>query len=152
MGVTIYNTKQELHMTYGTFNDGRDKISELIDPKLAQLRRTGRKAVRRKINDGWDTKLLGDFSEFINWTSRLIDDLIEEDNIDPDIIHFLDQPDTKGKINYKTCKKILDLIKDYDGRLFQPEAEVIPDDIEGTKQFKEMLQYCYSHRANLYWG
>lgn len=150
MGVTIYNTKQELHMTYGTFNDGRDKISELIDPKLAQLRRAGRTAMRRKINGGWDSQL-GEFLEFMRWTSLRIDNLIEKDNIDPDIVDFLEQPDEKGKINYKTCKKILDLIKDYDGRLFQPGTEVIPDDIEGTKQFKEMLQYCYSHRANLCW-
>ena len=68
---------------------------------------------------------------------------------DYDLFHFFFMSDCEGKINHKLCKKILDVIKD-DNK----ELNLVYDywsDGHDWQHFKELLQWCYSHRANMYW-
>ena len=84
-------------------------------------------------------------------------------NEDADMIKFLFASDCEGKISYRTCKKIYDLIKD-DGKEFGlgyysplPNQENIPLKERKMKansswsEFKEILKECYSKRMNLTW-
>ena len=79
----------------------------------------------------------------------LKDNRFKED--DNDIIDFFFASDCNGKIGYKTCKKIYDLIKDidYSGKIFTYAERSDGKDYE---HFKEFLKECYSKRAKMRWG
>ena len=66
-----------------------------------------------------------------------------------DVIDFLYMSDCGGKISYKTCRKILNLIRDIDyGNKGFRYAMLMNNDYG---EFKEFLQECVSHRRNLRW-
>lgn len=71
----------------------------------------------------------------------------DEDN---DILDFLFMSDCEGKISHKTCKKIYDLIKDFEhgGKIFTYAARSDGKDYEHLKEF---LKECYSKRAKMRW-
>lgn len=71
----------------------------------------------------------------------------DEDN---DILDFLFESDCSGKISYKTCGKIYNLIKDIDfkGKTF---TYVAHSDGYDYDKFKAFLKECYSHRRNMVW-
>ena len=76
---------------------------------------------------------------------KKIDEILNSErlkNKDKSIIHhFLFISDIDGKVDYKTCGKVYDLIKDIDnGGL--PNWEIL----------KQLLKDCYSHRSNLIWN
>lgn len=146
MGVLIYNTKSKISMPYSTFNDGRNKIAHLLDEEWGNLREYHTKWMRKNFM----TATTAEIKRFQDEWEEVSIHLICSKKLDPDITDFLLQSDCGGKINYKTAKKIFNLIKDYPGRLFI-ESGIILNEDEGTEQFKEMLQYCYSHHADLKW-
>lgn len=84
---------------------------------------------------------------------QLLNSHIAEFNLDEkyaDVIDFLFESDCVGKINYKTCKHIYDLIKDVDfGKKCFRYGAYAHNDYE---EFKEFLLDCYSHRKNMYWS
>ena len=63
------------------------------------------------------------------------------------VLDFLYAPDEDGKISYKTCRKIYELIKDVDfgGKCFRYAAHVHND----YEEFKMFLKECVSHRRNM---
>ena len=68
---------------------------------------------------------------------------------DADILDFLYASDLDGKIGYKTCEKLYNLIKDHDfGKKCFRYAAYAYNDYEELKSF---LKECYSHRRNAYW-
>lgn len=146
MGVCIYNTKLKIYMSYSTFNDGRNRIAKLLDKDWGNLREYHTDWMRMHFMSA----TVNEIKQFQEEWEKSSEALIKGKNLDPDIIDFLLQSDCEGKIDYKTAKKLLDLIKDYPGRLFI-ESNLIPDKDEGTQQFKEMLHYCYSQHADLKW-
>ena len=81
---------------------------------------------------------------------KVADTIIKKKNLNPDIISFLYQPDTEGKISYKICKQIYDIIKDVD---FKEKsfryATLQHNDYE---EFKLFLKDCYSHRKQMRWS
>ena len=58
-----------------------------------------------------------------------------------DVIDFLYMYDAEGEIGYKTCAKILDLLK---GRYSEEE-------IPNLKIFKEILTECSERRHRMFW-
>lgn len=67
---------------------------------------------------------------------------------DEDLVDFLFQSDCDGKIGYKTCKKIYDLLKNSKNKSCLRYAFYSKNDWE---DLRELLLSCYKHRANLYW-
>ena len=88
-----------------------------------------------------------DYEKFDNKANEICKRLPDEDS---DILDFFFQPDTEGKINYKTCGKLYEIIKDVDfgNRIFLYSAYSDGKDYE---YFKDFLKECYSHRRNLIW-
>ena len=78
--------------------------------------------------------------------------IIEKKHLDKDyedVLDFLYASDCDGKIGYKTCKKIYDLIKDVDfGNKCFRYVMLAHNDYE---ELKEFLKECYKHRRNMYW-
>ena len=69
---------------------------------------------------------------------------------DADILDFLYASDCDGKIGYKTCGKLFNLIKDRDfGKKGFRYTAYAHNDYEELKKF---LKECYSHRRNAYWS
>lgn len=68
---------------------------------------------------------------------------------DEDILDFLYAPDCDGKVNYKTCGKIYNLIKDIEKPNLCLRYAV--DYNNDWEDFKKLLKECYSHRANMIW-
>ncbi len=68
---------------------------------------------------------------------------------DTDIVVFLYASDCEGKIGYKTCGKLYDLIKntDFKGKYFRYAAYAHND----YEELKGFLKECYSHRRTAYW-
>ena len=80
---------------------------------------------------------------------KIANRILQEKGLDEDVVDFLYQDDGKGKVNYKTCKKIYDLIKDidYSGRGFR-YAVYRHNDYD---EFKEFLLECYKKHRNMVW-
>ena len=137
MGVTITATHRpyEFDMGYGGFFNLRKNIAFALDEEF-----------------GENYALLShcftesQFSE----NDKVADTIIKKKNLNPDIISFLYQPDTEGKISYKICKQIYDIIKDVD---FKEKsfryATLQHNDYE---EFKLFLKDCYSHRKQMRWS
>lgn len=90
----------------------------------------------------------GEKFEYSDKTTLKIKQFPDEDE---DILNFLFASDCEGKISYKTCKKIYDLIKDVDfgGRTFTYMAYSDGKDYE---RFKEFLRECYRKRTCMRWS
>lgn len=109
--------------------------------------------IRKTIAQSFDNELgnyYGDITnhykdDFIDNVNKILaDDRFTEAN--GDIIDFLFMSDCEGKINYKTSKKILDLVKDVPNFRI---GYVINN--KSFDDFKDILQECYSKRMNLTW-
>ena len=139
MGVTISakNSPIEFDGGYGTFLRLRIKIALDYDKEFGEHYKNVTKCFDPTYCKWFDAQ-----------TTKILSDKRFKDE-DVDVIKFFFMPDEGGKINYKTCKKILDIIKD------DNEEALLryKDYSEGHDwaDFKELLQYCYSHRANMYW-
>lgn len=132
MGVHIFanNSPYSLDMAYSAFSRLRDRIATLLDEEF-----------------GSNYSRLCYSKEDYENHDKVANRLISEKNLDEDIVEFLYQSDCDGKISYKTCKKILDLVAD---------AEFVTCymgfyDASRAHDFQELLQDCYSHRRSLRW-
>ena len=67
---------------------------------------------------------------------------------DKDLLDFLFASDCEGKISYKTCKKVYDLLKNSKNKCCLRYAFYSKNDWD---DLKELLLQCYKHKANLYW-
>lgn len=75
--------------------------------------------------------------------------ILERKHLDEDVVDFLYASDTEGKISYKVCGKIYNLIKDIDfGDKGFRYAIYRRNDYE---EFKKFLKDCYSKRKNMVW-
>lgn len=115
--------------------------------------------IRKAVAKAWD-KVFGahyatlsycsDYEKFNDTANKIINSerLKGKTEKDTDILDFLFAPDVEGKISYKTCKKIYDLIKDNSLNCCLRYAVYSHND---WGDFKQLLKECYSHRANLVW-
>ena len=137
MGVTITatNSPYEFDMVYGGFFNLRKNIAFALDKEF-----------------GENYALLAYcFTESqLKKNDEVANRIIEKKNLNPNIISFLYSPDTEGKISYKICKQIYDIIKDIDfkEKSFQ-YATLQNNDYE---EFKLFLKDCFSHRKQMRWS
>ena len=134
MGVHVFanNSPYSLDMAYSSFNRVRGKIAMLLNEEFGSNYLNLRKCYSKE-----------DYKNHDEVANRLI----KEKNLDNDIVDFLYQSDCDGKISYKTCKKILDLVGD---------TEFVTCymgfyDTSRSHDFQKLLQDCYSYRRSLRW-
>ena len=125
MGVTITATHSpyEFDMGYGGFFNLRKNIAFALDEEFGE---------NYALND------------------EVANRIIEKKNLNPDIISFLYQPDTEGKISYKICKQIYDIIKDVDFKEKSFRYAILRHN--DYEEFKMFLKDCYSHRKQMRWS
>lgn len=135
MGICLRNKSYGIDMGYGSFYQLRCVIAKQLNKEFgenyANLSRCYSKADFAK-ND-----------EIANYW-------IEKFSLDEDIIDFLYQPDCKGKISPKTCRKIYLLVKDYDDDYTYGYNR--PDNNTTFAYFKKILQNCYNKNRILRWS
>lgn len=142
MGVTIHNNSKDskkLNMGYISFMWLRIDIAKIFDKEFGEHYATSFFAtVSTKVTR---CSLEEDFNMF----SKKANEIIIKNKLDEDIVDFLYEPDTNGKIHYKICKKIYDLIKDVkSNKCYRTENDF--------EIFKEILLSCYKTRSYMRWS
>lgn len=140
MGVCICatNSGYEFYGGYGAFFNLRNQIAHALDQEFGENYACIIKCYSEEASRENDRKA----EEIIN--RKHLDEKYE------DVLDFLYMPDSDGKISYKTCKKIYDLIKDIDfgTRNIRYGADYHND----YEEFKAFLKECYSKRRNMRWS
>lgn len=139
MGLTLQSKGSQIDLTggYGMFFKIRSRVAMAWDKEFGEH--------YSKLIYIWKDE---DFKEFDKRTNEILKDERFK-NEDADLVNFLFASDCEGKCNYKTCKKIYDLIKDIKGDELQ--LRYITASKNDWEDFKQLLLDCYSHRANLTW-
>lgn len=114
--------------------------------------------IRTRVANAWDKEFgehyetlfnaTVDFKAFNAKTREILSDDRFKDE-DQDIVDFLFASDCEGSIDYKTCKKIYELIKDNNEPAQLRYALFSHNDWE---DFKQLLKECYSHRSKMRWS
>ena len=122
--------------------------------------------IRSKLAIAWDAEfgehykrlttlwLEEQYAEFNACTAKILEqDRFTDEDID--LIEFWFMSDEGGKVNYKTCKKLANLLTSlitdktnifvYNSLRYQAYSKNDWEDL------LELLKGCYSHRANLTW-
>lgn len=140
MGITLFatNSTYSFDMGYGGFFNLRTNLAKAFDEEFGELYAALRYCKQPEDYEFFD-KICNDM---------LSDERFKEE--DNDIIEFLFMPDSDGKIKYRTCGKLYNLIKDID---FKDEIFVYGTHSDGKdyEYLKEFLHECYSHRRNMRW-
>lgn len=137
MGLSIYgNYKNSIDLTggYGMFNKIRDQVALAWDKEFGAHYAT--------------LEFCDDYEEFDKKANEILSDKRFDGDDDQDIIEFLFASDCDGRINYKTCKKIYELIKDVD---YKGNLRYLVNGHNDWEDFKQLLKDCYSHRCYLNW-
>lgn len=138
MGITITanNSEYSFDMGYGSFYNLRKNIALVYNAKF------GENYANLAYCHSKDEYEANDRAA--NWIIK--DQHLEDD----DIIDFLYQSDCEGRISYRTCGKIYQLIKDLDFSGCRLVYATVSDGND-YEHFKDFLKECYSHRRNMYW-
>ncbi len=139
MGITLTanNSKYSFDMGAWGFFNLRANIADLFDEQFGKH--------YRKLSKCYDQT---DYEEH----DRITDEILSHPRFrdeDADVLDFLYASDCQGKISYRTCGKLYELIKDVDfGKKCIRYAVHAHNDYEELKVF---LKECYSHRRSAYW-
>lgn len=140
MGVTIESKNYSIEMGYNGFKRLRTKIAELTTEEIAK---------HYKHLD--DAPHFGDISHlFFDSYNKKIEELDKKYNYEYDVVlNFLYASDCNAEIPYTHCKKIYELIKDYDddilyGYVGQPDCAKFVD-------FKNLVKDCIDNKCSMEW-
>jgi len=119
---------------------------------MFKLRSKIANAYDKEFGKHYETLTSGYGKEFYEKFDKKTNEILSHERFkqeDEDIIDFLFAPDTDGKISYKTCKKIYDLITDikYDNL----QLRYVVQSNNDWEDFKELLKKCYLNKSNLIW-
>lgn len=118
--------------------DAKDKVAELAgEPFLSHYMKLNELLFGPK--DGFH------FREFDRITERMV----LTGAVSPHVVEFCLQSDCEGFITWKTCRKLLKIIGDYDdeaayGYAARPNS--------GFKAFKSILEDCVKHKCSMRWS
>lgn len=142
MGLTISckKTGRSIDLGYFGFAHLREKVAELAGDPFASHYEGLRKApfigeARTKY-----------FEEF----DRRTEELIAKKQVSVKVASFCLQPDVGGRIGYGGCKKLLQVIGDYDDNILYGYAG--RPDCATFKDFKAILKDCADHKCDMVWG
>lgn len=137
MGVTIRNKCKSIDMGYGGFYNLRRNIAGIYSDEFKTLYENWIKPYSEITDEEGNEKLNDLYNRGI-----LTDD-------DDCVLDFLFASDCSGKITSKTCKKLFDLIKDYDDNILY--GYVGRPDCAKFSDFKEIVYICAKNRLTLFW-
>lgn len=141
MGVTITakNSKHSFDIGYFGFCRLRESIAMALDEEFGECYAELSSALTAEALELWEERI----------NKILAHDRFKE--VTDDVFDFFFAGDTKGEVDYKTCKKLYDIIKDVDftGQGFVYTAHSDGKDYE---YFKEFLLECYKHRRKMRWN
>lgn len=145
MGVTIQCTKtyKSIDMGYGGFNSLRNKVAELAGEPFASHYQKLFEPEYMFCFDSEDRKRL--FDEYNAKTERMV----KAGEASIKIVDFCLQSDCGGCITHKQCRKILEVIGDYDDNICY--GYVGRRDCAMFKDFKEILKDCVKHKCDMVW-
>lgn len=134
--ITANNSKTTFNCGYGGFMNLRNNIASAFDKEFGELYKNLLLYITENEINGYNEKV-----------NKILSERFKDDE---DIINFLFASDCEGKISYKTCKKIYDLIKniDFGKKIFTYAAHSDGKDYE---KFKNFLLECYKYRRNMVW-
>ena len=141
MGVTIESKNHSIDLGYGGFMNLRIKVAELTSEDIGEH--------YKKLNDA---PMFGEelrkkfFEEYDAKTNELDDKYDGEMNC---ILHFLYSSDCNGDMELDVCRKIYDIIKDYDDTILygycgRPDCAKFSD-------FKQIVKDCIDTNTNMTW-
>lgn len=141
MGVTISATHSSysFNMGYGGFGNLRKNIALALDDAFGNMYLQYARCTTE---------------ESLKANDKRCETIINEKGLDKeyeDVLDFLYGPDTDGKISYKTCKKIADLLEPCMPALrtkFFRYAAYAGHDYE---DFVAFLKECYRYHRNMRW-
>lgn len=135
MGITLYSkgSKLSFDMGYGGFHNLRCNIADCIDAKFGEVYR--------------DYTLCVQSPQL--WAEKL-NTIIEKKNLNCDLaLDFLFESDCSGEADYKTCREILEIIKDVDfGDKYFRYGAIAHNDYE---EFKAFLGDCVRYHRKMKW-
>lgn len=130
MGITLHNVSYSMDMGYGQFFNLRLAVAKYLDEKFAKLYREFYRET-------------GDNNRAVEELNRYIESNFKDDCI----LDFLLQPDCEGNVSSKTCKRIYEVIKNYDNNYMY--GYVYSNNT--FTYFKNMIHDCAVKRRKLYW-
>ena len=140
MGITLKANKSaySFDMGCGGFFNLRANIADLFDEQFGEH--------YRKLFSGYYSQ--EDYDQHDHIANEILSHPRFKEE-DADILDFLYASDCEGKISYRTCGKLYNLIKDHDfgKKCFRYTAHAHND----YEELKAFLKECYSHRRNAYW-
>lgn len=137
MGVTIQNKQKSIDMGCGGFSNLRNTIAGLLSKEFQTLYIEWTKPFSSITNEEGNKML-----------SKLYEDNILTDN-DDILLDFLFASDCGGKLSIKGCKRLHNLIKDYDDNILY--GYIGRKDCAKFKDFKEIVELCVKNKWIMSW-
>lgn len=142
MGLTISSTNYSIDLGYVGFNRLRTKIAELINDEIAEHYKECDKSTFI-FNEDEKKKF---FKKYNAETTRLDKKYDYKYN---SVLHFLYACDCGATMETKVCKKIYEIIKDYDDNILYGYAG--RKDCAMFKNFKELVKDCIDNNCIMEW-
>ena len=141
MGVTITanNSKQHFDMGSGGFFNLRKNIDLALDADFGKI-----------YSDIIHCHTQDEQKENDNAAELIINEKNLDENYS-DVLDFLYMSECDGKINYKTCKKIYDLLEPHMSELKSKSFRYAAYAGHDYEDFIIFLKDCVSHRRNMTW-
>ena len=138
MGVTLLceHTKRNMDMGYFGFNRLRIKIAELAgEPFFTHYTKL-------------DELQFASEERFLEF-DRMTEHMVRAGEVSPHVVYFCLQSDCGGYVTWKTCRKLLQIIGDYDDKIAYGYA-ARPN--SGFSTFKQILKDCVKHKCSMRWN
>lgn len=140
MGITIKakNAKHTFDMGYGGFFNLRKNIALALDEEFGKQY----------------SKLINCFNDKTYIKNVIISEcIIKEKHLGKnygDVLEFLYMSDVEGKIDYRTCRKILELLEKRISKLKRKTFTYVG--YEDYERFIEFLKDCVRYHKNMRWS
>ncbi len=142
MGVDIGTKRISVSMGYGSFLTFRTEVAKAFSDEFGQK-------YRKYIDDS-----LRAYTCFLNSDTELarldkeFNSYLKTVDIDDDVVDFLFQPDSEGKITYKTARKVRDLCRK---SKCKNKFGYVSDQRSMT-EMAEIFDAAVKHRCNVRWS
>lgn len=141
MGLTIESKNCSIDMGAFGFDRLRTKVAELAGKDIGELYVKGKEGLKL-----WDEERTKFFEEY----DKKVNELDKNYNYEMhNVLYFLYAPDIKAEMPVDVCKKLYEVIKDYDdnvvyGYFGRPDCAMFKD-------FKELVKDCIDNNCSMEW-